>query len=164
MKSAPASAPVEPSNLGLGHLALFVGMRVDALVLEAMEEAGFEGVRNSHGYVFQHLLGGTPSVGELATLLGVSQQAASKTVRELEDLGLVETVKAKDGRARNVTLSKRGLAAVEAARDARTKVERMLSKRCGDTKVAAARTLLAQALDLLGGTAAVKSRRVRQAR
>jgi DNA-binding MarR family transcriptional regulator len=49
---------------------------------------GFAGVRNSHGFAMQALGDGCTSV-QLAQRLGVSKQAAAKTVQGLESMGFV---------------------------------------------------------------------------
>jgi DNA-binding MarR family transcriptional regulator len=50
---------------------------------------GFDGLRHAHGYVVQRLIEGERPVGALAAELGVSRQAVSKSVTELERLGYV---------------------------------------------------------------------------
>ncbi|WP_224241013.1 MarR family winged helix-turn-helix transcriptional regulator [Hyalangium gracile] len=150
--------------LDLGYLALFVGMRVNELTLEELHAAGFTGLRHSHGFVFQHLLAGARSVSELATLLEVTQQAASKTVAELEQLGFIEDTPSPDARVRRVKLSARGLAAVEQGRAVRAELERRFERSHGRKAIEDARKLLARVLDSLGGAEAVRARRVRPPR
>lgn len=155
--------PVLPSDLDTGTLALFVGFAAAAAVQEGLEGHGFSGLRFSHGYVFQHLVGDTrPTVGELASMLGVTQQAASKTVAELERLGYVERLAdPRDARIRHVHLTRRGHGAVAAARRAREALESRLAERGGKKRLDACRELLAELLDELGGTPAVRLRQVR---
>src|SRR4051794_15821912 len=107
MKRAKSSArAVDPENLDLGHLALFVGYGVSEHVQRALDKAGFGDVRFSHGFVFQHLLDGERTIGELADLMQVTQQAASKVVAELEGKALVERVDdTADARIRKVRMS-----------------------------------------------------------
>ncbi|QRK13847.1 winged helix DNA-binding protein [Archangium violaceum] len=152
---------MEPGSLDLGHLALFVGMRVNDVVLEEIHAAGFTGLRYAHGFVFQHLLGGSRSISELAALLEVTQQAASKTVAELEKLGYVEETRSDDARVRRVRLSARGQAAVDKSRAVRAGLEERLRRSQGRRAVEEARKLLANVLDSLGGTEAVRARKVR---
>ena len=83
---------VDPLQLDTGTLALFVGQAAAALVQEQLAAQGFGDLRFSHGYVFQHLIDGEPTVGELAAQLGMTQQGASKAVAELERLGYCERV------------------------------------------------------------------------
>ena len=82
--------------------------------------AGFEDVRFSHGFVFQHLLREPMTVGALARAMGVTQQRASKAAAELEELGYVRReVDPADARVRRLVLTARGHGAVAAARLAR---------------------------------------------
>jgi DNA-binding MarR family transcriptional regulator len=155
------AAAVQLESLDLGHLALFVGMRVNDVVLEEIHAAGFTGLRYAHGFVFQHLLGGPRSIGELAGLLEVTQQAASKTVAELEKLGYVEEAGSEDARVRRVRLSARGQAAVDTSRAARAGLEERFRRSHGSRALEEARKLLADVLESLGGSEAVRSRRVR---
>jgi DNA-binding MarR family transcriptional regulator len=164
-RAKPGDGPVEPSTLDLGHLALFVGQAVAASVQQAIEKAGFGGLRFSHGFVIQHLVDEPRTIGELARRMGVSQQAASKVVAELEALGYVErTGDDGDARIRRVGLSRRGRAAIAAGRRARLRLEQRLETRCGAADMAAARDLLSRALTELGGADAVRARRVAQPR
>jgi DNA-binding MarR family transcriptional regulator len=161
MARETGSPAVKLEELDLGYLALFVGMRVNELVLEGLHAAGFTGVRNSHGYVIQHLLGGPRSISELAGLLEVTQQAASKTVAELTQLGLLEPVSSEDARVRRVRLSARGQACVDTGRTLRAELHQRFERSLGKRAVQDARKLLEQVLASLGGAEAVQSRRVR---
>lgn len=49
---------------------------------------GFDGVRNSHGFAMQALDAGCTSV-QLGHRLGISKQAAAKTIQGLESMGFV---------------------------------------------------------------------------
>ncbi|KFE70701.1 MarR family winged helix-turn-helix transcriptional regulator [Hyalangium minutum] len=155
------SPEVKLEELDLGYLALFVGMRVNEQVLEGIHAAGFTGVRHSHGYVVQHLLGGPRSISELAALLEVTQQAASKTVAELTQLGLLEPVSSADARVRRVQLSARGHTLVDTGRTLRAELQQRFEASLGKRAVQDARTLLARVLTSLGGAEAVQSRRIR---
>jgi DNA-binding MarR family transcriptional regulator len=161
-RNTAADAPrVDPASLDLGYLALFVGHAVNEAVLASLAARGHGDLRTSHGFVFQHLVAGARTIGELAERLAVSQQAASKAVAELERLGYVErTADAGDARVRRIALSARGRAAIGAGRKARAALERRLEARCGAAAVAAARRTLAAALTELGGAEAVRGRRV----
>jgi DNA-binding MarR family transcriptional regulator len=156
---------VDPLKLDTGTLALFVGQAAAALVQERLAAQGFGDLRFSHGYVFQHLIDGEPTVGELAAQLGMTQQGASKAVAELERLGYCERVPdAADARIRRVRLTGRGQEAVAAARRARADLDERLASRFGKRRLAEHRDLLAGLLDELGGTAAVQRRAVRPPR
>jgi DNA-binding MarR family transcriptional regulator len=156
---------MEPEDLDTGTLALFVGFAAATHVQEVLARAGHPDLRFSHGYVFQHLIEDQPTVGELASRLAMTQQGASKAVAELERFGYTERVPdVRDGRTRRVRLTARGRDAVEVARRARAELEDRLAERCGRPRLEKARALLAEALDELGGTAAVRRRDVRPPR
>jgi DNA-binding MarR family transcriptional regulator len=160
-----AGGGVEPRDLDLGHLALFVGYRYADAVKAALEREGFDGLTFSHGFVFQHLVEAPRTIGELSARLGVTQQAASKVVAELTRLGYVERVlDPKDARVHRVRLSRRGWASVMTSRRARARLERRLAKRYGARALEGARALLAEMLEELGGSAEVRARRVRPPR
>ena len=100
------------SALDLGYLGQFAGQAYNAAVLAALDAAGLEGLRSHHGYIVMHLLRGPMRLGELAPLLGVTQQAVSKSVRELVDGGFVlREHSAADARVVMLELSARGVAA-----------------------------------------------------
>src|SRR5215470_7906099 len=98
-------ARVDLKQLDIAYLGFFLGLRVNELVLEKGLAAGFRGMRESHGYVVQHLIESERSITELARRMNVSQQAASKAIAELVEHGIVESNRATDRRARRVRLS-----------------------------------------------------------
>lgn len=104
-------------------------------------------------------------IGDLATRMGVTQQAASKVVAELQALGyLARTVDPGDARVRRVGLSARGGAAVATTRAVRADIERELAAALGADRVEAARRAALDALEWAGGADAVRTRRVRPPR
>ncbi len=123
MAPVPSRRPfVELAALDLGSLGLFFGQRMNERVLELLHRGGFTGVRESHLRLFDHLADGPQTIGELAKRMGVTQQAASKAVREAVSLGFLESAPGADARVRQVRLSTRGTRAVRAARPARAKL------------------------------------------
>jgi len=157
----PAAAPpIEFRELPVTHLAHFVGIFANQQVLGDMQRAGYGDLRESHGFLVQHLLRGPHSVGELSQLLGVTQQAVSKTVAELVRAGYLEIQPGDDARVRLVRLSDRGHASVLAARRSREKLERRLWGKLGQKRALALQSALADVLAELGGVPAVQGRRV----
>jgi DNA-binding MarR family transcriptional regulator len=150
-------------RLDLGHLAQFVGMRVNELVLAKIHAAGYDDLRQAHGYVFQHLVEGPRTITELARRLEVSQQMASKAVAELVELGYLASEPTDDKRARAISLTARGHAAIARSREIRARLEAKLVAKHGK-RVARARELLAAVLEDLGGADTVRARRVREPR
>jgi len=153
---------VEPADLDLSLVALFAGYALNDEVARRLEASGFEGLRFSHGFLIQHLVEGARSVGELAELMGVTQQAVSKTVRELEGLGyLGRRAPSEDARVRLVTLTERGVAALQAGRSARAEVVAELRASLGARRVDAATAVLRDVLQASGAITDIRRRRVR---
>jgi DNA-binding MarR family transcriptional regulator len=157
--------PVPDDLLDFAVAAQLAGLALTERALERLHDRGHPQLRVSHGYLFQHLVEGPVTIGELAERLGVTQQAVSKTVAELTTAGYVQREPdAADGRVRRVALTERGLAAVRDAREVRAELVGELTEKIGAARVESARRTLLAALDLAGGTAAVRNRRVRPAR
>lgn len=161
MTPRASAFPIDLQALGALQLAQFVGTFANRHILADMKRAGFGDLRESHGYLIQHLLKGPHSVGQLSKLLGISQQAVSKTVAELTRNGYLETQAGEaDARVRFVQLTDRGHASVLAARRFRERLEKRLQTKLGPKRNAALRTSLAEVLQELGGAEPVLSRRV----
>jgi DNA-binding MarR family transcriptional regulator len=158
-RPAPAF-PIDLQRLPLSHLAHFVGVFANRQVQGELSHKGYGDLRESHGYLVQHLLRGPHSVGELAKLLGVTQQAVSKSTQELTRAGYLESQPGDDARVKLLRLSPRGHACVKAARSAREKLERRLSAKLGKKRVAVVRGALIELLQELGGVEPVLGRRV----
>jgi DNA-binding MarR family transcriptional regulator len=153
---------LDPHDLDLPALASLAGASADAAVKRAIADEGFGDLRTSYGYIVQVLLESEPTIGGLAESLGITQQAVSKTVAEMEERGLVERVADRaDGRVRRLRLAERGHAAVAATRRVRARLEAELG--VGDDELAAARAVLTRLLEHTGGLDAVRTRRVRPA-
>lgn len=152
---------VDLAALDVGHLALFVGMAMNRCVLDELTRQGFPALRNAHGFIVQHLLSAPRSVGELAKLLGVTQQAVSKTLKEMSAERYVEDGESCDARVRMVQLSARGRELVAASRAVRKRLQNKLKRQCGEREIARVSGVLQEALAVLGGAEAVRNRRVR---
>src|ERR1700676_3920547 len=143
-----SSKPI-PSELDLGYLAFFLGLRVNELVLQRLAKAGISGVRESHGYVIQHLIEKERSISELAVRMGVAQQASSKMVAEMVSLGLLQLARGKDRRAKRVRLSRYGWKIMQLSRQARTELHRRLVRQIGKRKYETARAIVLECLNKL---------------
>lgn len=152
---------LDPTELDLMYLAQFLGMAVNAAVREHMDKKGFDGLRESHGFVVQHLLRGPHSISELASLIGITQQAVSKTVAEMARNEYVEDAPSEDARVRKLRLSARGRAAVQATRTFRRKLEAELASHAGQAEFQRAKRVLLGALEHLGAVDAIRQRKVR---
>jgi DNA-binding MarR family transcriptional regulator len=152
----------DPPELDLASMVSLLGAAVDDAVLRALAEAGLHGLRRGHGYVVQRLLVGPTTATELAADLGVSQQAVSKTLKELLDLGYVEPAPdAADGRRRPVALTETGRRAVQVARETRTGIGDRLRADVGREPFEVTQSVLLAALDVLGLGDRVRRRSVR---
>ena len=134
---------LDPASFDLPTLAALAGVAATEHVLERLRDAGYAGVRSSHGYIIQLLVAGEPTVGELADQLGVTQQAASKSVIELEGLGLVERRRdPTDSRVRRLSLTDRGHDLVDDSRRERRALEQRVRNLAGGRDVTAAKQAL----------------------
>ncbi|MFB4318362.1 MarR family winged helix-turn-helix transcriptional regulator [Actinomadura sp. 21ATH] len=102
------------SEPGTGHeLPLRMLMAFRAIVDEVHAElarAGHPDLRPMHGFVFQAIGPDGTTAAELGQRLGVSKQAAGKTVESLERMGYVErAADPRDARRKIVRLTGRGL-------------------------------------------------------
>jgi DNA-binding MarR family transcriptional regulator len=153
---------LDPASLDLPTLAALAGVAANEHLLARLRATGYEGVRTSHGYVIQVLIDGEPTVGELAAHLGVTQQAASKSVVDLERIGVVERrADTVDSRMRRVLLTEHGRALLDAGRRERRALEKRVRDISGQEDVDAAKRALAALLAVTGGSAAVARRRAR---
>jgi DNA-binding MarR family transcriptional regulator len=110
-----------------------------------LAQAGFDDVGPSFGYVFRLLLARPAHLREVAGRLGISAPGALKVVDDMVAKGYVERSEhAQDKRIKQLTLTPRGRAAVEAARSFHAQFERELAQRLGASDVAAARRVLEQ--------------------
>jgi DNA-binding MarR family transcriptional regulator len=154
--------PIDETDLDLTLAALFAGYALNDEVQRRLHAAGFEGLRFSHGFLVQHLVAGERTVGELAELMGVTQQAVSKTVGELETLGYLDRrARAGDARVRPVALTQKGRRAIETACAARAEVVAELRSELGPRRVDAATALLRDVLRAQGAMPDIRRRRVR---
>jgi DNA-binding MarR family transcriptional regulator len=139
-----------------------LGAAVDDHVVGSLRAAGMTGLRAGHGYYVQRLLAGPATATEMSEVLGISQQAASKAVRELVELGYVSFgVDDADRRRKVARLTERGREAVALARAARADLDDRLRAAVGERRFAAALDVLHAGLGELGLDEAVRTRRVR---
>ena len=142
--------------------ALFLsGLALNDEAVRRLGAAGHPELRISHGFLVQHVVDGPRSIGELAERMGVTQQAASKAVGELERLGYLErTPDPGDARVRRVRLSARGADAVARTREIRDGLEAELAGLLGARRIEELKTTAWSVLDWTGGAEAVRARRV----
>ena len=151
-----------PDELDLSLVALFAGWAMADEVQRRLAAEDWPDLRFSDGVVIQHVLAGELTITELAGRMGVTQQAASKSVADMERRGLLVRVPAPgDARARHLRLTATGQDSVAAARRLRADLDAELADAFGAQRVADAQALLAGVVDRLGGSGAVRARRVR---
>jgi DNA-binding MarR family transcriptional regulator len=142
-------------------LLSLLGPATDAVVMRGLTAAGLSGLRGGHGYVVQRLIDGPSTVSEMRASLGVTQQAISKTVGELVELGYIRrAVDSSDHRRRPLELTARGREAVEVARRVRHELEVAVEQVVGRGTVEAGRAMLLALVDVLGMAVLVAVRSV----
>lgn len=131
-------------------------------VRRRMVEDGFAEVRFNDGVVIQHLVADPLSITALAQRMGVSQQAASKTVADMLRRGLLTRRRSTDdARVTLLELSDRARAAVTAARTHRAALDVELAEQLGAARIAETRATLAAILTRLDADESIRNRRVR---
>jgi DNA-binding MarR family transcriptional regulator len=158
------TAEVALEQLDLAYLGMFLGLRVNDLVIERGRKAGLVDMRESHGYVIQHLIESERSITDIARRMEVSQQAASKAVAELVQLGVVELRPSDDRRERLVRLTSRGWNAIRVTRSVRRQIDNKLRKIAGSGDYATAKRVLTACLEALGDVERIRQRRIRTPR
>ena len=158
------STSINLDQLDLGYLAFFLGQRVNELVVGRLMRAGFRQVRESHGYVVQHLIERDRSISDLARRMGVTQQAASKMTAEMIRLGILEATPALDRRAKVIRISNCGWESIRFGRRARAHIDRRLATLVGAKNYRSMKACLVECLTELGGVQRIRSRRVREPR
>jgi len=155
----------DPAEADLSLASLFTGWALADEIQRRLAADGFTDSRFADGVMFQHLVGGPVTISTLAERMKVSQQAASKSVVDLEKRGyLSREADPTDARARQVVLTPRGQAVIAAARRHRAALDSELRQALGTDRVEAARLLLVDAITLLGAAPALRARAARPPR
>lgn len=95
------------AQLAMLLLGGFTAM-VDEVVAE-LDRQGHPGVTATHEFALQAIDAGAQNASELGRALGVSRQAAAKSIAALEDLGYVERrTDQSDGRRKQLLVTARG--------------------------------------------------------
>ncbi|MBV8981179.1 MAG: MarR family transcriptional regulator [Acidimicrobiia bacterium] len=110
------AAPQNPQNVRLGLLARRLVRAVAEHTRQELARQGFADLRPVHNALFAHLSGGGARITDVAAGLGVTKQAVTSLVDELERNGYVERIAdPSDGRAKIVKLTARGRNAARVA-------------------------------------------------
>jgi len=155
----------DPADADLSLASLFAGWALADELQRRLAADGFADARFADGVVFQHLVAGPVTISTLAERLGVTQQATSKSVADLQARGyLSREPDPTDARARRVVLTDRGQGVIAAARKHRAALDAELRDALGDEQVEQARLLLVETIGLLGASPALRARAVRPPR
>jgi DNA-binding MarR family transcriptional regulator len=107
--------------------------------------SGFDDIRPAHSSVFRHILPDGSRLTELAERAQLTKQSMAYLVDALQQQGYVDFVPdPRDGRAKLLHLTPRGLAFQEAAIVVSQRIETGLSRQLGAKNLAQLRTLLEQ--------------------
>jgi len=129
----------------LGRLLLDAFKWFDESLLASLSEQGWPEISRPQSMAMAYLDDEGTRISELARRLGVSRQAAQKSVKELEEAKLVRTaIDPTNSSAKTVVLTLQGKAIVAAALNAFAKIEVQLSRRLGSSDVAGLRRTLAR--------------------
>jgi DNA-binding MarR family transcriptional regulator len=127
MLSDSASTGSPGADLALGLLGAFRALVDD--VHADLARAGHPGARPVHGFALQAIGPAGATAGELGERLGVSKQAAGKTIDRLVERGYVErATDPQDARRRIVTITADGRAFL---RESAVAFDRALAARTG---------------------------------
>jgi DNA-binding MarR family transcriptional regulator len=133
------NASVQNSDaLALSAAVLAVAGDLTQRIHEGVVARGFPDLRPAHGFAFARLAPAGATVTDLAAHLGVTKQAASQLVDEVERKGYVERrPHPGDARARLVVLTERGWACTRAAEEAAGEVVGKWAELLGEGEVGA---------------------------
>lgn len=127
-------------------LARLLGLALDRLsrqLLERIHDAGFSDQRMAHHAVFAHLPPDGITLADLARRAGMTKQAMSELVIDLEGRGyLTRRPGEHDRRTKLIELSDRGWAAMEAALAAFAEIEHELEAQLGVRRLESLRRTL----------------------
>ena len=108
-------------------------------------EEGHPAIRAGHGCVFRFIAPEGSRVTTMAELAGMSKQAVSEVVDDLEALGYVQRVAdPADRRAKLITLTELGWEGQAAAKRIFADIEREWAERYGESRVATMREVMEQ--------------------
>lgn len=120
----------------MGQLLLRAFRWFDESLLALLKEQGWPELSHSQSMVMAFLGNGGIRISELARRLGVSRQAAQKSVSELEKADLLKTeVDPTNSSAKIVVLTTKGKAIVVAALSLFSEIELELAERIGRTNL-----------------------------
>jgi DNA-binding MarR family transcriptional regulator len=116
MTNLGAMAPADESNAPLPRLTGLVTKQISDELLRRLRAAGFTDARPAHNSVFPHVPPEGIRLVDLADRAGMTKQAMSELVADLEGLGYLQRrPDPADGRAKLIEFTDRGWASVRTA-------------------------------------------------
>lgn len=107
---------MDSAHIPLARLFVMGAGYLVARLHERLAEEGWEDIRPSFGFVLARLHDGSATITTLSSFLGITKQAGSKTIEQMERGGLVEVgAHPSDARARLVFITPEGERLREAA-------------------------------------------------
>jgi DNA-binding MarR family transcriptional regulator len=126
---------------------------VDAEIKAALIEHGFDEIQPGHHTLLRYLGEDGARPSELAAKAGITRQAVTKTLDDLERVGLVERVPdPDDGRGVVVQYTPRGLAALQVARTRMNQLEQQFASHMGAHRWRTVRDVLEALFDVEGSS------------
>jgi len=112
-------------------------------LIARLQERGYDNVTEPHLVLFGNLDCGATHAAQIAQRMQMSRQAISKTLRELQSLGLVRLEDDPERRnQKTVVMTPRGMQLARAARDQLRVIETEIAAEIGSAEVAALRSAL----------------------
>ncbi|MFZ1996857.1 MAG: MarR family winged helix-turn-helix transcriptional regulator [Solirubrobacteraceae bacterium] len=140
-------------NKGIGVLLRDGAAAVDAEIQAALAEQGFDEIQPGHHTLLRHLGEDGARPSELAAKAGVTRQAVTKTLDDLERLDLVvREPDPADGRGVVVRYTPRGLAGLQVARNCMNQIERRFASDVGGQRWRTVRDVLEALFDAAGAS------------
>ena len=131
------------SELNLGLLMFIPYRAMENAVLSGLAVAGFDDITLAQARVFQRIAQEGSRLTELAAAAQVTKQTAGSLVDQLERAGYVERKPdPRDGRARLVTVARRGAAAIRASQEVVAEIEARWAAHLGEVRTAQLREAL----------------------
>ena len=144
-------------------LARLLGLSLGAItgrLHERLIAAGFSDHRMSYNAVMPHIPPAGVTLAELARRAGVTKQAMSELVQDLEAKGYISRrADPADKRLKIIEFTARGWQAVETALAAFADIEQELQAALGRPRLADLRQMLEQIIDTIPGTGAGRNSR-----
>ena len=147
-RSTPAQRPAGEDGAPLLRLLSLVTRQLSGELIDRLVAAGFTDQRFAHNAVFAHIPPEGIHLVDLAERAGMTKQAMSELVVDLERLGYLRRRRDPgDGRAKLIELTDRGWDAVHTAVDAFATMDAELARQIGATRLRQLRRTLLDIVD-----------------